>query len=199
MMSVPRRTAVLLLATAAFSAAHAQRPVAVPEWGLPQLMTALSQVKTSTARFVETKYLHVLNQAQKSSGRLIFIAPGHLQKETIEPAMARLTIDGDRLTIERQGEQPRVISLRDYSEIGPLVESVRATLAGDLPGLTRNFATTFAGGPNGWTLTLVPLEAKLRTLVAAIRIQGSQSAIRDIETMEADGDRIEMAVTPEPK
>jgi outer membrane lipoprotein-sorting protein len=162
-------------------------------------MNAMHQVRSSTARFAETRYLHLLNQAQRSSGRLIYVAPSWLQKETAEPQPARLTINGDRLTIERQGERTREISLQDYPEIGGLVESVRATLAGDLPALTRHFTISLAGDDNGWTLTLTPREAKLREMVATIVIQGERNTVRDVRTMEADGDRTDMAVAPDTK
>ena len=179
--------------------ARAQRVAVTPEWTLPTLMNALHQVRESSARFVETKYLHLLNQAQRSSGRLVYVAPDRLWKETIEPSTARLTIAGDRLTIERQGEKFRDISLRDYSEVGALVESIRATLAGDLPALTRHFNATLNGDANSWTLTLVPTEPKVRELVTTIRIKGERTAIRDVETTEADGDRTDMAITPNPQ
>ncbi len=142
------------------------------------------------------RHSHLLNQPQRSTGRLIYVAPDQLQKVTIEPRPMRLTINGDQLTIERQGEAARQISLHDYSEIGALVESVRATLAGDLPALTRYFATTFAGGVDGWTLTLTPKEARLRDMVATIRISGERTVIRDVMTIEADGDWTDMTVQP---
>ena len=183
------------LATAAF----AQRPAAPPDWNLPTLMAAMHQVRNSSARFVETRYLHLLNQAQRSSGQLIYVAPDHLQKVTIEPAAARMTITGDRLTIERAGEKTRDISLHDYSEIGALVDSMRATLAGDLAALTRHFTANLIGDANHWTLTLAPQEPRLREMVTAIRITGERTALRDIETTEADGDRTDMAISPDQK
>jgi Outer membrane lipoprotein carrier protein LolA-like len=190
-------TMTLILLCPATLPAQTQRPA--PEWGLTSLFTALHQVRASAARFVETKYLHVLNQAQRSSGRLNFVAPAYLMKETTEPVAARLTINGDRLTVERQGEPTKEISLHDHSEIGALVESVRATLAGDLPALNRYFTATLEGQANGWSLTLTPREPKLHELVSSIRIRGQLTAIQQIETMEADGDRTDMAITPEPK
>jgi hypothetical protein len=162
-------------------------------------MTAMHQVRSSTARFVEMKYLHLLNQPQRSSGRLIYVAPGYLQKATTEPEATRRTIDGDRLTLERQGESTREISLRGYSEIGALVDSTRATLAGDLSALTRSFTTTLTGSADGWTLTLVPREPKSREMVATIRIQGERNAIRAVQTLQANGDRTDMVVMPESK
>ena len=179
--------------------AQAQRAAAVPDWTLQALMANMHTVRSSTAHFVETKYLHLLNQAQRSSGQLNYVAPNYLQKATTEPRSARLTINGDRLTVEQQGERTREISLRDFSEIGVLVESVRATLAGDLPALTRYFTATLEGNANLWTLTLTPRDAKSREMVASIRIQGERTAVRDVRTLEADGDRTDMAVIPDLK
>ena len=89
--------------------------------------------------------------------------------------------------------------MRDYSEVGALVDSVRATLSGDLPALTRTFTATLQGDAANWALTLAPNDAKLRELVKTIRILGEQTEVRDIQTLEADGDRTDMAVTPDLK
>jgi outer membrane lipoprotein-sorting protein len=194
-----RLIVALAMLSAAALPAPAQHAAPAPAWSLPVLMATMHNVRSSTARFVETKYFHLLNQAQRSSGQLIYVAPNYMRKATAEPRQARLTINGDRLTIEQQGERTREVSLQDYSEIGPLVESVRATLAGDLAALTRYFTTTLEGGADNWTLTLTPREPRLRELVAAIRIQGERNAISDVQTLEADGDRTDMAVLPDSK
>ena len=191
--------AALVLLCATTLSVRAQHTAVAPEWNLSTLMNALHQVRSSTARFVETKYVHLLNQAQRSSGRLIYVAPDRLQKETIEPTTSRVTIAADRLSIERPGEPTRDISLRDHPEIGGLVESIRATLAGDLAALTRYFTVTLEGGVNSWTLSLTPGEPKLRELVTAIHIKGDHATIREIETTEADGDRTDTVVTPDSK
>jgi hypothetical protein len=191
--------AVFALWYAAARPALAQPATMTPEWTLPTLLSAMRQVRSSSAHFVELRYLHLLNQPQQSSGKLLYVAPNYLQKTTTEPTPSRLTISGDRLTIEQQGQPNRAIALQDYSAIGTLVDSTRAVLAGDLPALTRSFVATLAGGQEGWTLTLEPRDVKLREMVASIRIQGQRGSIRDILTLQADGDRTDMAVTPEPQ
>lgn len=188
--------AVLMLSLPPSRPAHAQH---APPWNLATLMAALRQVRSSQASFTETKYLRLLNQAQQSTGRLLYVAPNWMQKQTIAPVASRLTIAGDRLTIERQGEPNREISLRDYAQIGALIDSVRATLAGDLTELSRHFTPSLTGDANAWTLTLTPTDPKLREMIAAIRVQGQQTTIREIDTDEADGDRTTMAITPEPR
>lgn len=191
----------MLIVAGTLAACHTAiaRAQPAPGWNLEALMAAMRQVRSSKARFVEQKYLHLLNQPQQSSGQLLYVAPGYLQKTTIAPIPSRLTISGDRLTIEVQGQPNRAISLQDQSEIGPLVDSIRATLAGDQAALTRSFTTTLAGGPHGWTLTLKPRAAGLQALVAWIQISGDGTAIREVQTLQATGDRTDMAVTPEPQ
>ncbi len=79
-----------------------------------------------------------------------------------------------------------------------MIDSVRATLAGDAAELSRHFAPSLTGDAGQWTLTLTPT-TKFRDMVAFIRIQGQQTALREIDTSEADGDRTTMAITPEPR
>jgi outer membrane lipoprotein-sorting protein len=198
-LSVRSIAVALVMLYAAALPAHAQRSAEVRRWNLATLMATMHQVNGSTARFVETRYLHLLNQPQHSSGRLIYTAPDRLQKETIEPAASRMTIVGQRLTIERPGQPVREMSLQDNSAIGALVESIRATLAGDQATLTRYFTIMFDGGPDNWVLGLVPTEPGMRALVTTIRIQGQQASIREIDTTQADGDRIDTIITPDTK
>lgn len=175
------------------------RAAAAQEWNLTTLMDAMRQVRASTARFSETKTFQLLSQPQHTVGLLDYRAPDHLRKETTAPARSVLAIDGDTLTMEQPGQPTRQMSLRDYPEIAGLAQSVRATLAGDQATLTRYFDTGFSGGIDDWTLTLVPKDPHLRQLVSLIRIQGDRTAIRDVLTQEADGDRTDMVVLPNAK
>jgi outer membrane lipoprotein-sorting protein len=163
-------------------------------WTLPQLMTALQQVDAATASFVERKYMRILREPLQSSGRLVYVRPDKLQKDTIEPKPERLAVEGDQLTIERQGDPARRLSLQEFPQIWAFVESIRATLAGDLPTLSRFYDVSLQGSAAEWTLQLVPKDGKTRELVSAIRISGADSAIRHIETLEGDGDRTSMTI-----
>jgi hypothetical protein len=91
------------------------------------------------------------------------------------------------------------LSLSQFPEIGALVESIRATLAGDSATLTRYYTATLSGTADGWQLLLEPRDSRLRNFVTTIRIQGDGTVIRNIETVERDGDRTEMTITPDPR
>jgi hypothetical protein len=170
---------------------------AEPAWGLEALMAELRGVRASSARFVEKQHLRMLTEPLQSSGRLAYVAPDRLWKETLEPRPARMAVEGDRLMVQLPGEAAREMSLREQPEIGALVASIRSTLAGDLPALRRYYAVSLEGGRADWRLALQPLDARLRSMIASIVISGSGAAVRFVETRSAEGDRTEMTILPD--
>jgi outer membrane lipoprotein-sorting protein len=193
---------ILLLAAllATGPRAHAAETAADGQgWTLPQLMAALQQVHAATASFVERKYMRILREPLQSSGRLVYVRPDKLQKDTVEPKPERLAVDGDQLTIERRGDPARRLSLQEFPQIWAFVESIRATLAGDLPTLSRFYDVSLRGSAEDWMLQLVPKDGKTRELVSAIRISGGEGAIRHVETLEGDGDRTSMTIVAQPR
>lgn len=165
-------------------------------WGLPELMAQLAQVRSGESHFVERKYLQVMTEPLQSSGTLSYTAPGRLEKRTLLPQPGGLLISGDEVRISR-GSTSRRISLRDTPEISALVSGLRATMAGDGVTLARFYTTSLQGNATDWRLDLVPLDPRMRTLVARIRITGRWSALSGVVTEEPNGDRTETIITPD--
>ena len=190
----------LILTTALLAAPRAYAdPPGLTTWGLPQLMAGMREVRSATARFSERKFDRLLKQPLLSSGTLIYVAPDQLQKETLAPVPSRMTVKGDRLTVVQPDGKTRDLSLSDYPALGALIESARATLAGDGATLARYYNPTLTGDARAWSLLLEPRDDRLRAILTSIRIQGAGNALRDIETQEHDGDRTEMTILPEPR
>jgi outer membrane lipoprotein-sorting protein len=187
--------AALLMAVAGAQAADTAR--SEQDWKLPQLMASLQQVQAAKASFVERKFMRILREPLQSSGQLVYVRPDKLQKDTILPKPERLTVEGGQLTIEQQGDKTRQLALQDFPQIWAFVESIRATLAGDLPTLTRFYDVSLQGRRENWTLQLVPKDNKTRALVAIIRISGDNETIRNVKTEEADGDFTSMTIVAE--
>lgn len=153
-------------------------------------MRDLSQVRSSKARFVERKYLKVLNAPLELRGTLTYSAPGRLEKRTHSPRPETLTLDGDRLTIENQARgESRSLRLQDYPVLRAFVESLRSTLSGDIQALERFYRVELEGGPAQWRLYLVPRDKEMRTAISLIRIGGSRDRLDLIEVHEVNGDR----------
>lgn len=169
-------------------------PAATPEsWGLQELMLRLSAVQNATAHFVEHKFLHMLKKPLVASGTLVYMAPGRLQKDTLQPRPEHLLVDGDTLSIEREGKT-EMLQLADYPQIGAFIEGIRATLAGDLRALDRFYTVRLDGSSEAWQLLLQPRDAKMQEIVHAILISGSNARVERIDTQEGDGDRSEMTI-----
>lgn len=164
-------------------------------WGLPQLMSALAQVKSAAGQFTERKTMRMLTQPLIASGRLAYVAPSHIEKVTVSPMPERLVMDGDRVTIASgPNNETHSFSVADFPQIGGLVEGIRATLAGDLPTLERLYTTRLSGAPAGWDLQLVPRDRDLAHVVKWIEFRGEGNRIRTIDTEDGDGDRSEMTI-----
>ena len=93
---------LLLLLCLVTTAAHAEEAASTSAaaWGLPQLMQSLAQVSATQGKFVERKYLSVLNRPLESSGTLSFRAPDHLEKHTLSPKQESLVLDQGVLVID---------------------------------------------------------------------------------------------------
>src|SRR5207244_9158963 len=105
----------------------------------------------------------------------------------ILPFKEVIRVDGDRLTVEREGKT-REIMLQNAPLIAGLVESLRATLAGDGPELERLYAIRVQGNRQRWTLALTPREAEIAGVVKSILIAGSDSRVARLEILEPSGD-----------
>lgn len=166
---------------------------AAGKWDLAQLMELLSHNKSSEARFVERKYIAMLDQPVESSGELSYVAPDRLEKRTLKPKPESMVLEGGMLTLERGGHK-RSLPLADYPEVGAFVESIRGTLAGDREALQRAYGLALEGDAAQWTLTLTPSEPRMAQIVQKIRIGGSRGEVSSIEILQADGDRSLMSI-----
>lgn len=164
---------------------------------LDELMRLLAARRHGQVDFVEQHFLHVLKRPVESYGVMIYDAPRRLEKRTVEPRPESLVLDGAELTVQRKG-RTHVLDLAAYPSILPFIESLRATLAGDLPALERVFNVRFAGTLERWTLTLTPRDSKVGTTVTQVRIDGSRDALLKVEILEANGDRSLMTLRDRP-
>jgi len=184
---VTRRLAAWLLSILALPALAA--------WDLTQLMADLARTPSGRARFVETKYLSLLDRPLVSRGEMSFTNPDRLEKKTLTPRPETMLLDKDRLTIER--DQRRLsINLADQPPALVFVDSIRGALTGNRLALEKNYALHLAGQRENWTLTLLPSEPAIATLVQRITISGQGNRIRSIEYLQADGDRALIQIDP---
>lgn len=155
---------------------------------LDRVMGALAQRKHGHVTFAEKKFIALLDRPVESSGELLYDAPNRLEKRTLKPKPESLVLAAGVVSAQR-GKRHYVLDLKQYPQVVPFIESIRATLAGDRAALESVFRVDFSGSYDQWTLGLVPLDAKLSKTVKDIKIDGEQDVIHSVEILEADGDR----------
>jgi hypothetical protein len=187
----------LLLALAGCAAAAAAADTTGSDAGaeLDRLMTLMAQRRHGEADFSEKKYLSMLKQPLESSGLLIYDAPDHLEQRTTLPRPQSVVLDHGIVTMHI-GQRERVLRLADYPQFAPLIDSIRATLAGDRAALERVFELHFSGTFEHWQLRLEPRDAQLGTTLKRIDMQGERDAVHQVQVLQSDGDRSVMSITP---
>jgi hypothetical protein len=174
-------------------------PTATRTWNLDTLLGILATRAEGTARFTEIRTLKIVTAPLKSSGRLSFRRPDMLEKQVLAPHEETLRIEGERLIIEDgSADSPRTVHLPDHPPLLAAIESIRAPLTGNAETLRRLFTTTLGGSDRHWVLTLVPRDAAYAEIVRIVYVHGSGSRIDSIRIDEANGDRSEITIEPEP-
>jgi hypothetical protein len=186
------------LAVAALLCAGAGQPDNEMPLSLAQLMATLNTVRHVEARYVEHRTLQALRTPLETRGTLRFEPPDRLEQAT-DPGpngvSERMTIEGDRLTIDRgAGHAPVVLGVNEHPEIGVLVGSIRALLSGDAAALQRNFDITPSGTLDHWQLVLQPRGSARRAMLQWMRVTGYGARITGIDTEQDNGDHSEMAI-----
>lgn len=168
---------------------------AQPAFTVQQLMSLLAQRTQGQVSFSQTDYLQLLDRPVKSSGVLVYKAPDHLEKRTLEPRKESMILDGDELTVQR-GHRTYEVQVSAYPQVGPYVDAIRDTLAGNEAGLEKVFKIGFSGTREEWRLELVPLDREAARKVRQVEIEGAGDVIRSVEILQADGDRSVMTLRP---
>ena len=162
---------------------------------ISQLMGDLARHKGGKAKFVEKKYLAILDKPVISTGEMTYTAPDRLEKRTLTPKVETLLLDKDILSIERE-KQKLSINLANQPEALAFVDSIRGTLSGNRAALEKNYALHLAGNADKWVLTLLPSDQKIASMVQRITVTGNRNQVRIIEYLQADGDRSVLNIDP---
>ena len=161
-----------------------------------QLLKLLAERRHDHVNFTEVQQLAILDRPLHSAGELLYDAPDRLEKRTLEPRRENLVLEHGVLSIERDHHH-RSVSLRDFPQVVPFVESLRATLAGDREALARYFTVQFSGTLERWTLELTPTDIALKRSVQHILITGETDRVRTVQIRQNDGDTSTLTIGSE--
>lgn len=163
---------------------------------LDRLMQLLAARGHGHVSYTQVQHLALLERPLESRGELFYDAPDRLEKRELAPRSETLILEHGVLTAIR-GHRTHTLELGAYPQIAPLIESLRATLAGDRAALQRSFRVQFNGDLSHWSLELEPLDAAAARTVQQVRISGERDTLHTVEILQPDGDRSDLTLGPE--
>ncbi|GAA0682981.1 hypothetical protein FHW84_001161 [Dyella sp. SG562] len=152
------------------------------------LIASLARPAPSRTPFAEARFMKVLEQPLVVSGELAWLGGDRLERRVEKPARETATIADGEVTQQREGRKPRSFSLRRAPQLQVLLDSFVALLGGDAGRLNQAFDVRQESHAGGWTLTLVPRDARVAKAIASIQIDGRGGEPRCMRMQEADGD-----------
>jgi outer membrane lipoprotein-sorting protein len=190
-MTIGARVSVIALLVMLFST-----PLQAQDDLAAAIFQQLGAQQHSAVRYVEKKYLKIIDVPLTQSGRLLYQPPDRLIREQLTPNQERFTFEGRQVTIQN-GSSTKKVSLERLPALQVFLDSLKAVMAGDRTALQRNFSVAATGSLDHWTLALTPLNAQLRPYVTRIQFEGNRSELTRIKTYEVDGDWSDMELRPD--
>lgn len=162
----------------------------VPE--LDALLAGFAQPAPARTAYFERRESPLLMQPLLFGGELSQPVADELVKTVEGEQPERLRIAGERVEVQRDGQSTRRFSLKRAPELAALAASLRALLGGDRGLLERHFAIELAPSGAGWTLDLVPSDARVARKVRRMRLHGVGGEWRcfDLELAEDEHSRM---------
>jgi hypothetical protein len=153
------------------------------------LIAAMGQPPPARTPFAEARFMKMLDRPLVVSGELAWLGGDQLQRRVDHPQQETASIANGEVTLQRAGKSARHFSLKRAPQLQVLLDSFAALLSGDATRLQQAFGISQGGSATaGWTLTLIPRDAKVAGTIARIVIDGDRSTPRCMRMQEADGD-----------
>ena len=184
--TAPRSLAAAALVRLLLGAAAAAGPAQAATPDIDALLAKLARPAPASTAFREVHFSHLLAHPLVVGGQLQYLGAGALAREVQQPYQERTEIHGDDVTVTR-GTSVRHYSLEHAPELRSLLASFGALLGGDRALLAQQFTLAVSGEEAHWSLDLTPRDARARTRVGTISVDGAGGEPRCITT-GANGD-----------
>jgi hypothetical protein len=166
--------------------------------------TVMARMKPQEAvsiHYEEVRYLELLDKPWGGSGFLYVLPPGKMIKEQWQPKREIMGADGKQLYFYDPSN-----NIRHRAEIhggdptAAHLDAFRALLNGNRELIDNLYRVEFCSAPERWRLTLTAKAREAGAAPAKIVISGLPEQPADkIELRQADGDRSELSLRPEPR
>ena len=157
-------------------------------WDVPGLLQALHRDHPESVRYTEEKRMEALSSTMRLHGTLTYRPPNTVEKRVGPPYNATYTVQGERITLQQDGQPPHQLSLQDAPGLAGLIAGFRAVLSGDYSELDRYYRSELEGDWAQWKLSLTPRGGRLASMLHSVVVRGHRRHIDSFTMEEAGGD-----------
>jgi hypothetical protein len=164
-------------------------------WDIEGLCRLMAQQDRVEVLYLEEKHLTLLDEAVKSSGKLLYIAPNQLEKRVELPLSQIMRFNRQQLSMT-EGDKSYLIDASTMPEVSRYLESILNLLSGKKDVLIADFELELTGTEESWHLVMLPKNEQLKAIMRRAEIQGSAHRVQIIRLDQADGDWSIMQLSP---
>lgn len=152
------------------------------------LIARLKRPVPAATAYTEVRFLHQLTRPLILHGELEYGGADKLGKRVGAPYRESTQVEGDGVTVTRDGRAPRHFELERAPELKVLMSGFSALLGGDADALVSLYTITLVDNAPNWTLTLVPRDARLSKHLREFVIDGAAADPRCFSLLQGNGD-----------
>lgn len=156
---------------------------------LSDRLVGFSSIKESHASFVEAWTADYLEEPLISKGKLSYKRPGKLIKNIEHPESVMQIIEGDQLTVIRNGKT-HSIQLSDEPLLATGIYALRDVLEGNKNNLQNRFEIIYTELNEGWNIILTPKDNQVAKKIKVMILKGCDNRIFQISIEYRNGDNL---------
>lgn len=156
------------------AATGAQTPTGA-EATLDSVCRSLTEHPVTAGTFVMQRRIASLPRDLRSSGSFVICGEG-IAWNTIRPVRTLLAVTGDKIIQRLPDGSTNVMDGAGNQTFKSIAATLSALFSGDRAALEDNFQVSFSSAGSSWTMTLLPRDRSVASVMTTIIMEGTQGA-----------------------
>lgn len=187
---------VMFLALAPVSRASEPVRMADPSEFGRKLAAMAASVNSIESRFLQSKYIDVLQRTVTTSGEFLFMKPGMVKMQYDAPLDYKIIIDGNTMkTIA--GGKTTVASTSGNPMLGQVSAMMTSCMTGDISSLSDEFTISYFDAGEEYLVRMEPCQAMIKDYISGIELRFDKDTMRldSLKMIEKGADFTEYGFT----
>ena len=150
-----------------------QAPSGAQEATLDSVCRSLTEYPVTAGSFVMQRRIASLPRDLRSSGTFVICGEG-IAWNTTRPLQTLLAVTGDKIIQRLPDGSTNVMDGAGNQTFQSIATTLSALFSGDQAALEENFQVSFSSSGGSWTMTLLPKDRSVASVMTTITMEGTQ-------------------------